>query len=718
MTEKSFNKANIRHILHARYPRAFVRAGCSDPQLLLEDTIQVLKSVNESNGMCSNVDDLLRALRGNVNDALNYKSSLRVAVLIFDKYLFVPIAKGVEQDKRNARSKSINETALAVPPALSYKQARPYLLPHAPLPADWPLALSDRDQGISTIISDLVAILAVSARDHENEYNFELSHGRRVCIDGHCLTFEKVLALGAIYPSRRLALAACNEIGDARAYLSDRQLWRTHQLDSDAAMYQTPIVFESVFNEQYGESHYVVYFESRARNCIGETDSAIFTLHRLWSRILYDEEFLQESAGAAVASSLSAQASAFPMLNADILSIDTDIGYQALLYLSRIDKRMQAPMPQLCVRYAPALCWAFSKFTTHLSATRERWIDARILYQSIKSGVISTPIHSADESDPASASLQGDSEYTRNTIAKLGEMMMKHVPEASQASVSEKFAKAIIDPVWSTIVALLVGGCDYVPSYYGITHETSYSALVKHASFIGDVAWHVSPVEGTAETWSDVLKPEQKPAGVGLYYVNGAAYVRLVQCAYMFEHGGLVDMDPARVTWKLIRDKTSHLVARNRPPAPQDIERNLLYMIYYVTILCQIGDCCIVEPPNLADYGFRKLDAAKPWSRSNVAYVPSAMSLEAANNAAAAAAATAAASTTATPAVPPAPVAKKQTKSTASVVTPTGSGATSPRTPSIQSVKTVKSPAPDKTATVPATPPAKTPQSAKDLLWD
>ena len=204
---------------------------------------------------------LVEKFKKTIEGTLRY-GDCDVFVLCFDKAMFVSVAKGAEQAKRDASGHVPSVLAQmddrdVQATSVSYEEKRPYIELDKPLPADWHLAMRDREATVRHILSWLSEQLLSPHSAHR----IEVPECKTFLIDGHCLCETQLLRMSVETGSR-----------------------------SSATLYQIPVSLGVPFEKQLTErgngssdlfSLYELQLAPLATNSRGEADFAIFWYLRL-----------------------------------------------------------------------------------------------------------------------------------------------------------------------------------------------------------------------------------------------------------------------------------------------------------------------------------------------------------------------------------------------------------------------------------------------------
>ena len=289
--------------------------------MIIEDTSQIIKSLripkpkpNEETHK-ELFGSYVNKMKRSAEYALD-KTNCQLYVISFDKSEFVPIAKGVEQMKRNERGK-LSESDLK-----NLRSRRPYLDVLKPVPEDWEKAKKDRDDTMPHVIG----YVCEKWLTKDSEFQIYIAPGKRVIIDGHCLSWEQIKKL------------------NIKGY---------EKFDHNKTNPNTiPIMLYASKEDSLGTCPRM-RLEPRLTNSIGESDFTMFFLHRELSK-LCEQRF-----------------------DVDIYSTDTDMLVLSLLYYSKFSDIYG----NIFINYKPGPDWVFYRPEPFPPA--EEWIDITKLYQLI-----------------------------------------------------------------------------------------------------------------------------------------------------------------------------------------------------------------------------------------------------------------------------------------------------------------------------------------------
>jgi hypothetical protein len=172
-----------------------------------------------------------------------------------------------------------------------------------------------------------------------------------------------------------------------------------------------------------------------------------------------------------------------------------------------------------------------------------------------------------------------------------------------------KFISKMDDPVLNVILYMLINGSDFTKGYYGITYEKMIFCTRNHR-YIGSL----------------ILKKDAN----GDYMLNGASYVKLIKCAYMYSkplkfvlpkkqkgEDELPDLKIEDCSFDRIKKAVETLSDKNQPPTDKMILSSLLHISFYLEMLNDLGKNQVREP-NPLFYAYDKKDAKKEIARKNI----------------------------------------------------------------------------------------------------
>ena len=429
------SKSNARRVFGKAFPGAFVDAdrpaGTFD--VAIEDTLQSMQRVGTGDLDPALTDgsfrldsgaQLAREMAKSAVDLLE-RTHCRVYVFCFDKSRHVPLAKAVEQCRRNEEARFVDDSSVAPDPfptkkrtkpaeaeaaeaaaeegggkkkrqkrsarprntvpadGISFRDRRPYLLPDRPIPPDWQEAMSDRDDTRQQIIRDLCTMWLF---DDADGVRLCPPEGKSIVIDGHCMSGAALRSAGV--------LDADDNQGDEHVY------------DVPICIGAMPFADESGTSEE-GRSLVRLMPESLG-NDIGETDMQVFYLHRRLCEL------------------------ACRTLSCALFTTDTDTMLLAPIYALHYPKFAE----NVYWRYQPSPSWVF-RDTDRTFRKEEGWVC-------------------------------------------IGDLV-----RAMQASAPAGTSKTVA--VLSLVAVAAIGGGDYTTGYYNLTYERLFEAYRKHRAYIGEL---------------------------------------------------------------------------------------------------------------------------------------------------------------------------------------------------------------------------------------
>jgi hypothetical protein len=323
-------------------------------------------------------------------------------VMAFDKARHVPMTKGEEQTERDAKENLLKTVESNERPTLKqvlrdgveHAQRRPYLHPLLGFPWDYDHAMEDRhgtrmevlanccyhwllphakraeqliaqdnlvrydrqrlyqasvdfvmsvnDPGLPSTVNVPEASADEQAGNAEllRSLGVKLPLGKKLVLDGHCLDYARMRALGVeSIEERRAAFGDVHEFcaqcqprfNDSPDQLSEAEMREEDEMDalqqkhldeafSREVLYDTPLVLSSELRSGVLPVTRL-YLEDRLRNQLGEADFTIFFLYEQLCRIDHEEGIPRTS----------------PVL--EIHSIDTDLLYLSLVYMEKMRAR-------------------------------------------------------------------------------------------------------------------------------------------------------------------------------------------------------------------------------------------------------------------------------------------------------------------------------------------------------------------------------------------
>lgn len=556
-------KSEARHELARLFSGAF-NSGCvslgRDFDVAFEDGLQALKSIG--NGLldtCNEcpklrtADDIFEATKRSAEQALNY-TNCSTYCFLFDKYKYVPMAKGHEQSLRDNKRSTEEQECESEPKNKNgkrtkkpepdrtpldgkpHRKRRPYLVSGMPIPRDVRLAIHDRDDSLPHIIS-LQCMEWISLG---SPHCLNIPQFKRVIIDGHCLTLEmaKTCGVGGKYPA------------------------------SDKDAYQTPILVGDPFGNSDNKSFAIWCPEFKNQH--GEADSCTFFL-------------LEHLIGK------------YPhRIHAEIYSNDTDM---LNLSLIELDKR-GSEAPYIHWRFAPHPSWVF--FTKLINSDTSKWADMNRLAQLISCGQFD---RMAPPGRNKSKKIKEKHEELLRTMSIDDMDDKKRAHEGDQ----QKFT-GLKYPLLSFVVAVLTAKSDYTDGIKGITHERFFSAMIQYADYIGDLI-DISEDYGYGISING--------GALCRLYKTAYMLAKSERFKKDKNNKGEI-MHPSTISLKTIRSMTSSLAEMNQFPSDDYILQSGKHLRYLMILYYQVGKSPRILEPNPLNYGYYPRDPTLPLSRNNI----------------------------------------------------------------------------------------------------
>ena len=653
-------KSAGRHLMEEVFPNAFVKGNANRPtmEVVYEDSLQAIQTLGSGtldpcNEKCTLGfgGQLFASAKRAAEFALRSTGSefeTHTYVMCYDKHEFVPIAKGSQQKTRDdnkaakgspvAKAKNpkgspsdspkvkrtnsreckdvkekpvINRTP---PDGIPYKARRPYLVADQPVPRDIHDALTDR---LDTR-RDLIACMCYEWLDLDGPYKFDIPDGKRVIIDGHCLTLEHV---------KRLMFSDKLKVPLTQEFINT-----------------TPICLERIDTITWK-----LTWRTDLTNRIGEAEFSFFAIHKK----------LCEYEGR-------------PM-SAELISDDTDVMWLSLAYLYKL-KPMDRPL--VYMKYAPHISWVYRAYqplmeyeqgvmTNQLFDDIEhaRWMNpddiaaSKLITDDSSENVImiSDDLPLINKRTNTGAQKQATNKKTKSKKGQQEDSVpsngRKNLPKkGSNSKEKEKeededdgkgkskkkgasnrkakmspwydenenghrFRQAFLQTEHKTInmiATMYMAGGDYNYGYYGITHESLFHAIRRYSDYIGSLV----TIENSGSKGYNII-------------LNGDAYARLIKSAYIvakklkkFDEDDddgekIVFCDPAMTDITEIEDMVKHMVPQNRFPVTHSMVKYAKQLSLYLKIVYQIGTPRLEEPLCIK-YGHSKIDSTKPLCKENV----------------------------------------------------------------------------------------------------
>jgi hypothetical protein len=598
------SKSVARHELQRLFPSAFFH-GRPDHNngrhslIVMEEMHQTLKgtrnfpTLNPAYDVCKIKNGF--HLCGTMKKSCEYtlmETDAYYYVMAFDKAKYVPVAKGDEHHGRDGNdtteaetgseagaspkttSKSKAKAKADVPKpnyvpedGISFKDRRPYLRMDDPLPRDFSLALSDREDTLMNIIAGISA----SWIDNDSGAQIYVPPDKQVLIDGHCLHLD-----------------TARQIGVKPRILNEDDPNSAWEPKDDDEAYDTPI---SISYDDGG-----AVWRPELKNQHGEAEVTCFFLHK---RIC---ELSQK------------------LIGMDILSIDTDVMNYALNHVEKLHTIHGDQTPPIFWRFNPRLTWVYDM--ERPSFKLEEWAHINLLVDLIQKGKFERnlpPKKSMTSSQKAKylEAIKNMSASQKNEKAKRDELI-------------ERNWRKLKHPVQSLIACIITCGGDYTCGYYGMTHDTFLEAYRTYSHIIGDIVTidedHAHKITMNTKAYIRLVKcayimKKKIMIDVKLLDDLKKAKDQREVCKGKKRTGGKEVLLPPEIahasTVAHILEKRG-LDEKNLFPTMKCLLINVLQVLYFLKIIYQAGDNPKLEEPLCLKYFYKLRDSSKPLSRHNV----------------------------------------------------------------------------------------------------
>lgn len=623
-------KSMSRHIIEKMYPEAFCKGKDGHYDVILEDTLQFLKSVSHQatnpalvKGVKLTGRGLIKCIKKSAEFYLS-KSSCRFYVMLCDKIEYVAKAKGETQsgrdkdklvtvkdsefvtgagmkktremieeyiDKEQVEEETLEKTLcdISVKKAqelnfvpedgIGYEERRPYLELDKNIPRDWDAALTDRENTAKHIIAWIAFQLFFSS---DPECRVSVPHGKFFMFDGHCLKralFEELIEKTNSQDYSELFSKIDEPLG-----IKGMPLVMFVSPPKTTGTYEGPKVH--------------MYFEPELYNKHGEADFTFFWyINRLM--VMYDVEYF------------------------GIFSNDTDILFYSLWHNSKyMNGRSIGYKAEIIWKYAPNIDWALTFYEPNIS------FSSFVHINSLHFLICGIPL----ELDLPTSTTVFPREYKtseeKKSAPKKTVTKKPVVPKEYNWSILRRQIAKTGNPIQNLVLCMLASGCDYIKGYYGITVEKFLFAMARNFDYIGDLAGYEL---GSAKTNLNMGENET------LFNLNGDAYSKLVLTAYMYskpkrflsdantkkrkrmedDDPNIEDIDPTLNNYKKIKEATKSLGAKNRLPSKEFILASCLHLLFYVEMLNQLGSDRIEEPDHNT-FAYSKIYESQDIGRKNI----------------------------------------------------------------------------------------------------
>ncbi len=494
---KTNQKSNIKKLFRQEWSEGFNTGRQEhDSHVTIVDSIQMIKSIykpkknaeNNKETTPENVGTIIKNMKRDAEYTLS-RTKCDVYVICFDKTEFVALAKGVEQSKRDSHKK------FSAADMKKLREKRPYLDVTKPLPENWELAKQDRSDTMPHIISFICEKWI-----NDPEYAFKIPAGKRIIIDGHCLSWDKIKKFG-------IKGIETHESENSNTFPISLRLEIDNFIDGKMTKNIVP----------------------NMKNCLGEADFTMFFLHRQLSIICKQP------------------------LNVDIFSNDTDMLVLALIQHAKFGSKYG----NIYIKYDPApRATCYDQPFLHT----EEWIDISTLYRAIEK-------------------TQG-------------------LKKNQQDARKREKTSYINTYIFTLIAAMATAGGDYIEGYHGLTHEHLLNSLKQYYNYIQPIV-----VITDNDTCDITLDPE--------------AYKKFIKTAYILANKKTRDNDPRKISVRELRYMTENL-KKGEFPDDDFIVKMAFHLLYYMKLICQIGDASILDEGDVTQYYYAPEDPNNELHRENV----------------------------------------------------------------------------------------------------
>lgn len=624
-------KSLARKMIKNMYPEAFSDGQEGHYDVILEDTLQFLKSVGQGatnpalvGGIKLTGRDLVNRIKRSAEYYLA-NSDCNYYVLLCDRIENVAKAKGETQsgrdkeknvithdsefvtnigmkktqdmikeyiEKEEVDEESLERTVCEISvekgkklnfvpeDGISYENRRPYLNLDETIPRDWDAALTDRERTAKHIIAWIAYQLFFS---RDTRCRVQVPPGKLFMFEGHCL-------------EKKLFDDLATTLGD-NVYQNLFSKIKTGINDID----HMPLVMHTTLPKTsgtYSGPKEIIYFEPELYNTHGEADSTFF-----WYITKLGEMTDAQYFG--------------------IFSNDTDILFYSLWYMAKYigDSPYHDDFGHIIWRFAPDIDWSLRFMTPNINFCSFVYIN--LLYQLIwgNGDGIDIPV-----SNSVFAREYRDAKKKEEEKKKKEEEIPKKkaTPKEYEWGILRKQISEIDNPVQNLVISMIASGCDYIKGYYGITMEKFLFAVARNADYVGDLI-------------KEKKHHKDEKKACRSYFLNGDAYARMILTAYMYskpkrftsdasrkkrkraEEGdpNIEDIEPAEYNYKKIGEFTKTLGAKNRIPSKDFIVSSCLHLHFYLEMLDQLGKNKIIEPDHNT-FGYSKIYAKEELGRKNI----------------------------------------------------------------------------------------------------
>jgi hypothetical protein len=270
-------------------------------------------------------------------------------------------------------------------------------------------------------------------------------------------------------------------------------------------------------------------------------------------------------------------------LGLDIYTNDTDT-----MFLGLIFSHKRGESDGIYWRFEPNLTWVLHhrEVPTRWPNLNERWADIAELHRSIKGGCFNKPKPKPPKINPNTG---------------------KPVVPRKKAEIETNVEDFVMlkDPVLSLVAAMFTMGGDFVDKFPPLNHESALKVIKCYSGYVGDIV------------------EEDKANHSYRININGTSFARFVKSCYMVQknvrdedgnaahpkNATLKDIEKCLGNWK---NKTGDF------PSTERIQFHAKHLLYYFSLVFQVGDCKALREPDPLMYGYAPRDENNVLSRNNI----------------------------------------------------------------------------------------------------
>jgi hypothetical protein len=270
-------------------------------------------------------------------------------------------------------------------------------------------------------------------------------------------------------------------------------------------------------------------------------------------------------------------------LGLDVYSVDTDIMFLGLVYCHK-----NRGQDGIYWRFEPNLSWVlhYAEVPDRWPQLNERWGDISELHRSIKGGCFNRP---------------------KEKPQKFNKKTGKPIVPRKKADIPTKVEDFVMlkNPILTLVAAFFTMGGDFIDKFPLIVHETALKAVMCYSKYIGDIV------------------EEDKAMYRYSVNINGKSFARFVKSCYVIqknvkdEDGNAVH--PKDMTLEDIEDCLKNWKNKSGDfPSTEKIQCHAKHLLYYFSLVFQVGDEKRLREPDPLMYSYSKKDEDQELSRTNI----------------------------------------------------------------------------------------------------